>query len=100
LTTVYPSAAPQGSDVSSSIITRAPRVYPSPYIKNRHTTLTFSNLAIPSTVAVYTPAGSEIFKVETRAFSYSLVPEFASGVYLYQVRNSRGIYSGKFSVVK
>jgi len=100
LTTVYPSAAPQGSDVSSSIITRAPRVYPSPYIRSRHATLTFANLEIPSKITIYALTGSAVYTAETSAFTYSFVPEFASGVYLYRVKNTRGVHLGKISVVR
>lgn len=80
---------------------KGPFAYPVPYVKGKNTTLTFTNLMIPSKLEIYTLDGLLVYEKEINEFSHSFIPEgFSSGVYMYLIKNSKSTSSGKIVIVK
>ncbi len=78
-----------------------PYVYPVPYVKGKNTSLTFSNLVPPSKIEIYSVDGVLLHEKEVDAPTYSFVPDsFASGVYVYLIKNSKGTTSGKLVIIR
>lgn len=89
-------------------------VYPNPYSPNDNNALTgtltsgilFGNLPPKSEIEIYTISGRKIFSesVNTTPFKWDVRDsrrhEIASGIYLYVIKSSVGIKTGKFAIIK
>ncbi|MCK4532708.1 T9SS type A sorting domain-containing protein [bacterium] len=76
-------------------------VYPNPYIKGKHSKLTFANLTDRTKLEIYSLNGILLYENETTESSYSFVPDrFASGIYILVTRNSKGTKSRKIAIIK
>ncbi len=80
---------------------RGPYVFPVPFVAGKNAQLTFGNLAISSEIEIYSIDGVLILKKEVSDLSYSFIPnELVPGVYMYLIKSSKGITSGKIVIIK
>ena len=77
--------------------------YPVPFTGDKNARVTFANLKADETskIEIYSLDGNLIYEKEVTAPYHSFIPsDFASGTYVYHIKTSKGVTTGKIVIIK
>lgn len=97
------AASATTSAAASSGAVQKEYAYPVPFTGDKNARVTFANLKADETskIEIYSLDGNLIYEKEVAAPYYSFVPsDFASGTYVYHIKTSKGVTTGKIVIIK
>lgn len=101
------SAQTAAASVTTSAVSSAAGqkeyAYPVPFTGDKNAKVTFANLKADEAtkIEIYSLDGNLIYEKEVTGTYHSFVPaDFASGTYVYHIKTSKGVTTGKIVIIK